>query len=130
MDIDKDKTKPKARDFNNRHSQPFNYETQHISNKLFFINKTTGEKTLNKLNNINKITEWELIQIDHLKINKNQKRFVQFNAIDPITRLKASYCYSSATSKNARHFLLKILIKQLPFPVKSIQVDGGSKTSI
>jgi transposase len=125
FDVKKDK--PKPRDFKDKYAQPFNYEVQHISNKRYFINKTTGKKIINRINNIDNITEGELIQIDHLKINKNDKRFIQVNAVDPITRIKTSYCYSSATSKNTKEFLLKKLIPNLPFPIKSIQVDGGSE---
>jgi transposase InsO family protein len=69
----------------------------------------------------------ELIQIDHTKLNINGLRFIEFSAIDPITRMMTSYCYSTANSKNARDFLMNKLIKQLPFKVISIQVDGGSE---
>jgi IS30 family transposase len=38
-----------------------------------------------------------------------------------------AHCYSSANSKNARDFLINKVLKQFPFKVKSIQVDGGSE---
>jgi transposase len=103
----------KQRNFNNSYSQKWNYEKHNLFNK--------------KHNNVSKIRLGELIQIDHLKLNKNNLRFIEFSAIDPITRLKVSHCYSSANSKNARDFLINKLIKQLPFRVISIQVDGGSE---
>jgi transposase len=108
--------KTRGRDFSKSHSKKWNYEKHHISNK----------KNV-KHNNIDKINVGELIQIDHLKINKNNLRFIEFSAIDPITRYKLSHCYSSANSKNAKDFLINKLLKQLPFKVISIQVDGGSE---
>lgn len=96
----------KSRDFNKGYAKKWEYE-KHIDKSKFNIG--------------------EMIQIDHLKINKNDKRFIQFNAIDTKTRIKISYCYNSATSRNAKDFLINRLIKELPFTVKSIQVDGGSE---
>ena len=43
------------------------------------------------------------------------------------TRIKSSYIYRTATSKNAKDFLINHLIPTLPFKVKSIQVDDGSE---
>ena len=43
------------------------------------------------------------------------------------TRIKFSYIYRTATSKNAKDFLTNHLIPTLPFNIKSIQVDGGSE---
>jgi transposase len=103
----------KGRDFSKTHSQKWNYEKHNIFNT--------------KQNNIAKIKLGELIQIDHIKLYKNNQRFVEFSAICPITRLMISYCYSSANSKNAKDFLINKLIKQLPFKLISIQVDGGSE---
>jgi len=34
--------------------------------------------------------------------------------------------YNRATASNAAHFL-DVLVKRMPFPVKAIQVDGGSE---
>ena len=52
--------------------------------------------------------------------------FIQFSAIDPYTRILVSKIYPTANSKNAKDFLLKT-IKQFPFKIKSIQVNGGSE---
>jgi transposase InsO family protein len=103
----------KPRNFKDTHSKQWNYEKHNITNTKYN----------------NKISMGELIQIDHLKYHNSKigLKFVEFSAVDPITRIKTSYCYSTATSKNARDFLLNHLIPSLPFGVKSIQVDGGSE---
>jgi transposase InsO family protein len=53
-------------------------------------------------------------------------RVKHFQATCPITRISIAAAYSNATSRSARNFLSKV-IKQLPFPVLSIQVDGGAE---
>jgi IS30 family transposase len=67
-----------------------------------------------------------LIQIDHMSVTKNQTNFKHFQAWDPITKTLVAEVYSCATSSSAKKFLLKV-IKDLPFKVHSIQVDGGSE---
>ncbi len=69
----------------------------------------------------------ELIQIDHMKVYPQPgKGFVHFKATCPITKITIAQAYSRATSRCAKEFLL-YLQQQLPFPVDSIQVDGGSE---
>jgi len=68
----------------------------------------------------------ELVQIDHMTVIKNNIRLKHFQAWDPITKTLVAEVYSSATSIVATKFLLKV-IQKLPFPLKSIQVDGGSE---
>ena len=69
----------------------------------------------------------ELIQIDHMVLNLyNGLRIKEFRAVDPTTRICISRIYSSANAINAREFL-KEVIYELDFPIKSIQVDGGSE---
>ena len=69
----------------------------------------------------------ELIQIDHMTIHVNglgpRK---QFNAICPSTKFVVQKSYRQATSNTAKDFL-KIVIEKMPFPILSIQVDGGSE---
>ena len=68
----------------------------------------------------------ELVQIDHMSVIKNNIRLKHFQAWDPITKTLVAEVYSNATSIVATKFLLKV-IQKLPFPLKSIQVDGGSE---
>lgn len=69
----------------------------------------------------------ELIQIDHMVLNLyNGLRIKEFRAIDPMTRISISRIYNSANAINAREFL-KEVIYEFDFPIKSIQVDGGSE---
>ena len=68
----------------------------------------------------------EMIQIDHMTVTKNSIRVKHFQAWDPTTRVLLAEVYSNATSRTAKRFLGKV-VDELPFPVKSIQVDGGSE---
>lgn len=69
----------------------------------------------------------EFIQIDHMTINIHGIGYVkQFNAICPITKIAVEKIYSEATARNAANFL-EYVIQQMPFPIRSIQVDGGSE---
>lgn len=68
----------------------------------------------------------ELIQIDHMSVTKHNISMKEFRAWDPITKTIVADIVSNATSAAAAKFLLK-LVKELPFPVKSVQVDGGSE---
>lgn len=125
----------KPRNFINRHSQPWNFEEHFIGNGNINKRDKNNETKMNKLKqlkNKNKLVEnkaklGELIQIDHLKVRINNIQMYEFSAIDPFTRILISQLYPSPNSKNAKHFLLEKVIKQLPFPIKSIQVDGGSE---
>lgn len=69
----------------------------------------------------------ELIEIDHMTIKLDDGRIVKhFQAICPITRYVVSRAYRDASSHRAKHFL-SFLKDKLPFPILSIQVDGGSE---
>jgi putative transposase len=69
----------------------------------------------------------ELIQIDHMKVYPQPgKCIMHFKATCPVTKITIAQAYSRATSRCAMEFLL-YLQQQLPFPVGSIQVDGGSE---
>ena len=50
----------------------------------------------------------------------------EFHAISPFGKHLVVRCYSRATAFNARRFLCDV-IDQMPYPVHSIQVDGGSE---
>ena len=69
----------------------------------------------------------DLIQIDHMSVQLPKIGGAKhFNAICPTSKYVVSKTYWQATSHNAENFL-HFLIKQMPFPIKSIQVDGGSE---
>ncbi len=69
----------------------------------------------------------DLIQIDHLTESVPGIGTVKhFNAICPTTKYLVSQVYHQATSANARDFF-ELIRAQLPFPIRSIQVDGGSE---
>lgn len=67
----------------------------------------------------------DLLQIDHTTAKLfSGKEVKHFEAICPITKVSVSKAYRSATSLNATDFL-DFLLENLPFPIISIQVDGG-----
>lgn len=69
----------------------------------------------------------ELIQIDHMDISiPGFGRAKHFNAICPVTKYAAYQVYKEANSRNAADFLEHMKHK-FPFPIVSIQVDGGSE---
>lgn len=68
----------------------------------------------------------EMIQIDHMTVTKNHICLKHFQAWDPITKYTHAEVYCRATSTTAAQFLATIQ-KALPFPIRSIQVDGGSE---
>jgi putative transposase len=68
----------------------------------------------------------ELIQIDHMMVTKHNISMKKFRAWDPVTKVMVADLTSNATSFTAAKFLNKV-IKEFPFSVKSIQVDGGSE---
>lgn len=68
----------------------------------------------------------EMVQIDHMTVTKNGISMKHFQAWDPCTRVIIADVVCKANSSAAAKFLHKV-IEQMPFPVKSIQVDGGSE---
>ncbi|MFC1842445.1 integrase core domain-containing protein [Candidatus Dependentiae bacterium] len=69
----------------------------------------------------------ELVQMDHATIRLSCGKIVKhFKAICPLTKLTAERGYTNATSALAEQFL-EYAQEQLPFKIKSIQVDGGSE---
>lgn len=68
-----------------------------------------------------------LVQLDTLTINPTGERTIkQFTAYDPVARFTVAAAFRRATSQAAARFLDK-LTEALPFPIKAIQVDGGSE---
>ena len=68
----------------------------------------------------------QMIQIDHMTVSKNGITVKHFQAWDPKTKTIIAEVYSNATSRTAKRFLKKLSL-ELPFPILSIQVDGGSE---
>jgi transposase len=68
----------------------------------------------------------ELIQIDHMTVSQNNVYMKHFQAWDPVTKTIVAEVYPNAKSSTAKQFLQKLL-QELPFALKSIQVDGGSE---
>jgi putative transposase len=69
----------------------------------------------------------DLVQVDNLDVRPlPHVHFKQFTARDMNSRWDVVEAYRSATAVNARKFL-DTLIERAPFPVRGIQVDGGSK---
>lgn len=137
--LDRSLPKRSEGNFNNSYAKHWNFEDHFIGgnniNKKVLNNKTKVNKLNNLkknnkfINNNDKLTLGELIQIDHMVVNNlikgNNLSIKIFNAIDPITRLMVSFAYTNANNKNASLFLKEKVLKLFPFKVKSIQVDGG-----
>ena len=69
----------------------------------------------------------ELVQLDHMTVNLGAATQIkEFKAVCPTSKQMVMRAYSTATALNAKRFL-KTLIADLPFPLISIQVDGGSE---
>ena len=68
----------------------------------------------------------ELIQVDHMTYTCGGQTLKEFRAVCPISKFMVTRVYSRATAANARRFLMDLL-GALPFPLLSLQVDGGSE---
>lgn len=69
----------------------------------------------------------DLVQVDTLDLHPLPgKHLKHFTARDVISRWDILEVYPSATAEHARQFL-STLLARMPFPVKAIQVDGGSE---
>ena len=69
----------------------------------------------------------DLVQLDTLDIRPLPGVVLKhFTAHDAISRWNVIGVYQRSTAANAAHFLDK-LVERMPFPLKAIQVDGGSE---
>jgi len=69
----------------------------------------------------------ELVQIDHMTTTiPGFGQVKHFSAICPFTKYTIYQAYKTATSQNAADFL-EYIKHEFPFPIRSIQVDGGSE---
>ena len=68
----------------------------------------------------------ELVQVDHMTYTADGRTLKEFRAVCPVSKFMVTRVYSRATAGNARRFLMD-LVGTLPFPLRSLQVDGGSE---
>jgi putative transposase len=69
----------------------------------------------------------DLVQVDTLDVRPLPNVIIkQITARDVVSRWDVIEAYRSATARNARAFLDTLLARS-PYPVKAIQVDGGSE---
>jgi len=69
----------------------------------------------------------DLVQVDTVQIKfRNGEIRYQFSARDAISRWDISRAYRVATSNTAAAFL-EYMEKKFPFPIRAIQIDGGSE---
>ena len=68
----------------------------------------------------------ELVQVDHMTYSCDGRTLKEFRAVCPVSRFMVARVCTRATAGNARRFLMD-LVGALPFPLVSIQVDGGSE---
>ena len=68
----------------------------------------------------------EMVQVDHMSVSVNQTSVKHFQAWDPKSKYINAKAYWTASSRTAKRFLMN-LIKEAPFKIISIQVDGGSE---
>ena len=68
----------------------------------------------------------ELVQIDHMTYTDGGQTLKEFRAVCPVSKFMVTRVYSRATAGNAKRFLMDLL-GALPFPLLSVQADGGSE---
>lgn len=68
----------------------------------------------------------ERVQIDHMTVTRNSVTCKHFQAWERRSKFIHAQVYSHAKASSAKRFLME-LIEQAPFPILSIQVDGGAE---
>lgn len=69
----------------------------------------------------------ELIQVDHMTVDiPGFGSAKHFHAVCPVTKYAVYQVYREANSRNAADFL-EHMKQMFPFPIRSIQVDGGAE---
>ena len=68
----------------------------------------------------------EMIQIDHMSVSRDGDTLKEFKATCPIGKQLVVRVYSRATANNPKRFLQAVR-EDLPYPLRSIQVDGGGE---
>lgn len=92
----------RKRNFQGRHAQPWTYRD--------YRDIGIGER----------------VQIDHMTVTRNGLGCKHFQAWDRRSKFIHAQVYSNAKSSSAKRFLHEF-VEKAPFPIKSIQVDGGSE---
>lgn len=92
----------RKRNFDQRHAKPWSFK--------LYKNMQMGER----------------VQIDHMTVTKNGICLKHFQAWDRRSKFVWGQVYSKANSSCAKKFLQEF-IKNCPFKIHSIQVDGGSE---
>ena len=68
-----------------------------------------------------------LVQLDTVFVNLTPTKAIKhFTAYDPIAKWTVAKAFNRATAQAAASFLDKVTA-DMPFPLKAIQVDGGSE---
>ena len=68
----------------------------------------------------------ELVQVDHMTVSRDGQTLKEFRAVDPVSRMMVCRVFSRATAGNAKRFLAEV-VRDMPFKVSSVQVDGDSE---
>lgn len=69
----------------------------------------------------------DLIQVDTLTVTLGPGETIQhFSAVDLFTRFSLAEVHTRATANLAASFLARLMV-QAPFPIRAVQVDGGSE---
>ena len=70
----------------------------------------------------------DILQVDSMTVTHRggRRTIKQLVAADPVSKWTCAKAYRRATARNAADFLDKI-VREMPFKVKAIQVDGGSE---
>ena len=79
-----------------------------------------------KFKKYNKMKVGESVQIDHMTVTKNGVVMKHFAGIERFSEHVHANVYCKANSANAAKFLRE-LVENVPYKVRSIQVDGGSE---
>jgi len=69
----------------------------------------------------------DVVQVDHMSVPMSAGPTVKhFNAVCTVSRWNVAEAFNAASAKTAKSFIDK-LVKASPFPIRQIQVDGGSE---
>ncbi len=109
--IKREKIKPAAFYYANKIIRPRNFNQHAKRWKVGMKGKMPGE----------------FVQIDHMTVCLTANyRVKHFQATCPVTKIVVKQAYVRATSNIAAQFL-DYVQEQLPFPIRSVQTDGGSE---
>ena len=111
---------------------------KHLMNKALVTKSASAVRTKRKRNfnkghakawcykDYKKMKLGERVQIDHMSVRKNGVLVKHFQSWERKSKHIHAHVYSNAKSSSAKRFL-KELLEVAPYPILSIQVDGGSE---